>query len=236
MDGLDPSTEQASVRERMESLAAPTRGRWVAGSSPAMVRFCDSIQSDNALDWYSRRIVAKFADMKKKSAPVLPDLLAPGLDVVFCGTAPGTVSAQRKQYYAHPQNKFWRALHDIGLTPRLLQPSEYETLLTYRIGLTDIAKHVSGMDNQLPRGSLGKEAIADLRARIETYKPKILAFTSLTGGRKLVGSDASFGRQTIALSDTEVWILPSPSPAAHWNWRKNEKVWRALAAGIRKLR
>jgi G:T/U-mismatch repair DNA glycosylase len=98
---------------------------------------------------------------------------------VFCGTAPGTVSAQRKQYYAHPQNKFWRALHDVGLTPRLLQPSEYETLLTYRIGLTDIAKHVSGMDNQLPRGSLGKEAIADLRARIEKYKPRILAFTSL---------------------------------------------------------
>jgi TDG/mug DNA glycosylase family protein len=174
--------------------------------------------------------------MKKKSAPVLPDLLAPGLDVVFCGTAPGTVSAQRKQYYAHPQNKFWSALHDIGLTPRLLQPSEYETLLSYRIGLTDIAKHVSGMDNQLPRGSLGKEAIADLRARIETYKPKVLAFTSLAGGRKFAGSDAPLGRQSVTIGETEVWILPSPSPAAHWNWQKNEKIWRALVAEIRKLR
>jgi TDG/mug DNA glycosylase family protein len=194
------------------------------------------IRSENAPGWYSRRIVAKFADMKKKNAPVLPDLLAPGLDVVFCGTAPGTVSAQRKQYYAHPQNKFWRALHNAGLTPRLLQPSEYETLLTYRIGLTDIAKHVSGMDNQLPRGSLGKDAIADLRARIGKYKPKILAFTSLTGGRKLAGSGADFGRQSITIGQTEVWILPSPSPAAHWNWQKNEKVWRALAREVRKPR
>jgi TDG/mug DNA glycosylase family protein len=174
--------------------------------------------------------------MKKESKPVLPDILAPGLDVIFCGTAPGTVSAQRKQYYAHPQNKFWRALHDVGLTPRLLQPSEYETLLTYRIGLTDIAKHVSGMDNQLPRGSLGKEAIADLRARIAIYQPKILAFTSLAGGRKLAGSAAHLGRQSVTIGETEVWILPSPSPAAHWNWQKNEKVWRALAKEVRKLR
>jgi TDG/mug DNA glycosylase family protein len=171
--------------------------------------------------------------MPKTQKPVLPDLLAPGLDVVFCGTAPGTVSAQRKQYYAHPQNKFWRALHAAGLTPRLLQPSEYETLLTYRIGLTDIAKHVSGMDNQLPRGSLGKEAIADLRARIEKYQPKILAFTSLTGGRKLAGTDAAFGRQSVMIGETSVWILPSPSPAAHWNWQKNEKIWRALTAELK---
>jgi TDG/mug DNA glycosylase family protein len=173
--------------------------------------------------------------MPKAQKPVLPDLLAPDLNVVFCGTAPGTVSAQRKQYYAHPQNKFWRALYASGLTPRLLEPSEYENLLSFRIGLTDIAKHVSGMDNQLPRGSLGKEAIADLRARIAKYQPKILAFTSLTGGRKLAGADAEFGHQSVKIGETDVWILPSPSPAAHWNWQKNEKIWRALAAEIRKL-
>ena len=174
--------------------------------------------------------------MPKAQKPVLPDLLAPGLDVVFCGTAPGTMSAQKKQYYAHPQNKFWRALYAAGLTPRLLAPSEYEKLLDYRIGATDIAKHAFGTDNQLPRESLGKDAIADLRARIEKYKPKILAFTSLTGGRKFVGSAAAFGRQSQTLGDTEIWILPSPSPIAHWNWQKNEKVWRALAAEVRKLR
>lgn len=171
--------------------------------------------------------------MPKAQKPVLPDLLTPGLDVVFCGTAPGTVSAQRRQYYAHPQNKFWRALHAAGLTPRLLEPSEYEKLLSFRIGLTDIAKHVSGMDNQLPRGSLGKDAIADLRTRIEKYKPKILAFTSLTGGRKLAGADAAFGRQSVMIGETEVWILPSPSPAAHWNWQKNEKIWRDLATELK---
>jgi TDG/mug DNA glycosylase family protein len=165
---------------------------------------------------------------------VLPDLLAPGLAVVFCGTAPGTVSAARKQYYAHPQNKFWRVLYEVGLTPRQLQPSEYAELLTFGIGLTDIAKHSSGMDNQLPRGSLGADAIAALRSRIETFPPSNLAFTSLTGGRKLLGGAAEFGLQSSTIEATAIWILPSPSPAAHWNWKKHFHVWQTLAEHVRK--
>ena len=57
--------------------------------------------------------------------PVLPDLVRPGLRIVFCGTAAGTVSAARGAYYAHPQNKFWSALCAVGLTPRLLRPEEF---------------------------------------------------------------------------------------------------------------
>ena len=56
------------------------------------------------------------------AAHVLPDVLAPGLRIVFCGTAAGTVSARRGAYYAHPQNRFWPALHAVGLTPRLMRP------------------------------------------------------------------------------------------------------------------
>ena len=51
------------------------------------------------------------------SAHVLPDLIKPGLRIVFCGTAAGNVSAARGAYYAHPQNRFWSALHAFGLTP-----------------------------------------------------------------------------------------------------------------------
>jgi TDG/mug DNA glycosylase family protein len=165
---------------------------------------------------------------------VLPDLLAPGLAVVFCGTAPGTVSAARKQYYAHPQNKFWRVLYDVGLTPGQLKPSEYAQLLALGVGLTDIAKHSSGMDSELPRGSLGADAIADLRRRIEKFRPATLAFTSLTGGRKFLGRAAEFGPQPQTIGTTAIWILPSPSPAAHWNWKNHFHVWQALADHIRK--
>jgi TDG/mug DNA glycosylase family protein len=150
--------------------------------------------------------------------------------VVFCGTAAGSVSAARGAYYAHPQNRFWPTLHAIGLIPRRLEPAEFPLVLDWGIGLTDIAKHVSGMDKELPPQSLGRHAALALRARIEACAPKVLAFTSLTGGRKVLGPRTQFGPQEQRWGATRLWVLPSPSPAANWNW--NEEVWRALAKDV----
>jgi len=162
--------------------------------------------------------------------PILPDVLAPGLRVVFCGTAAGTVSAARGCYYAHPQNKFWRTLHAVGLTPHRLEPAEFMRLPSWGLGLTDIAKGVCGMDKQLPAGALGREACRAMTEKIAAAQPDILAFTSLTAGRRYLGREASFGEQPEAIGPTRIWLLPSPSPAANWNWR--EAWWRALAAAI----
>jgi double-stranded uracil-DNA glycosylase len=160
---------------------------------------------------------------------VLPDVLPQGLRIVFCGTAVGTVSAARGAYYAHPQNKFWSALHAVGLTPRLMRPEEYADLPQWGLGLTDIAKHVSGMDRELPRGALGREACAALEARIRAAAPRLLAFTSLTGGRRYLGRAAGFGEQPERICATRVWLLPSPSPTAGWNWEQHKHWWRMLA-------
>jgi double-stranded uracil-DNA glycosylase len=163
-------------------------------------------------------------------APLLPDLLRPNLKLVFCGTAAGTVSAQMGHYYAHPHNKFWKTLHAVGLTPRLLKPAEFYELLKFHIGLTDIAKTVCGMDKELPKGSLGKLACDDLAARIKKVQPGILAFTSLTAGRQFLRRDAKFGEQEDTIGKTRIWVLPSPSPTAQWNW--DEKWWKKLAKAL----
>jgi TDG/mug DNA glycosylase family protein len=162
---------------------------------------------------------------------ILPDVLAPGLRIVFCGTAAGAVSAARGCYYAHPQNRFWRALHAAGLTPRLLAPIEFATLPDYGLGLTDIAKTVSGMDKQLPAGSLGRGPCEVLGDKIRAAQPNILAFTSLTAGRRFLKREAGFGEQSERLLATRIWLLPSPSPAANWNW--DERWWRALGETAR---
>jgi TDG/mug DNA glycosylase family protein len=164
---------------------------------------------------------------------VLPDLLQPGLAIVFCGTAAGSVSAARGAYYAHPQNKFWRILHDVRLTPRLLRPEEYLELPRWGLGLTDIAKHVSGMDRELPRGALGREACSALEAKIRAFEPKLLAFTSLAAGRGYLGRAAGFGDSGERIGATRIWLLPSPSPAADWNWKRHEHWWRRLAEEAR---
>jgi TDG/mug DNA glycosylase family protein len=160
--------------------------------------------------------------------PVLPDLLRPGLKIVFCGTAAGPMSAARGHYYAHPQNKFWKTLHETGLTPRLLAPAEFGQLHQWDIGLTDIAKYVSGLDRDLPRASLGSAACAELRTRIIACQPSILAFTSLNAGRRFLGSKAVLGAQKDTIGRSAIWILPSPSPLAGWNW--DPSWWRELAS------
>lgn len=172
---------------------------------------------------------------QKKQSPkhILPDRLRPGLKLVFCGTAAGRVSALQQAYYAHGQNRFWRTLHAVGLTPRLLAPHEYELLWDHGIGLTDIAKHVYGMDHQLPRDALGGDAAAALRARVLSVQPAILAFTSLNAGRKVMGSRAVAGEQGERLGETRVFILPSPSPLAANHW--DIAPWQALAKAVKEL-
>ena len=170
-----------------------------------------------------------------KAAHILPDRLKPGLKLVFCGTAAGRQSALQLAYYAHGQNKFWTTLQKTGLTPRLFAPQDYEGLWELSIGLTDIAKHVFGMDHQLPKDALGPEAVTALKARILKARPRILAFTSLNGGRKVMGPKAVGGEQPHLIGETQVFILPSPSPspraANHWDI----KPWRDLAKAVKAL-
>ena len=164
---------------------------------------------------------------------VLPDRLKPGLKLVFCGTAAGRKSAETGTYYAHAQNKFWTTLYDVGLTPHKIAPAQYEVLWEHGIGLTDIAKFTYGMDHQLPRDALGADAVAALKARILKAKPAILAFTSLNGGRKVMGPKAVAGEQAERLGDTRVFILPSPSPLAANHW--DIQPWSDLAKAVKLL-
>ena len=165
---------------------------------------------------------------------VLPDRLKSGLKLVFCGTAAGRQSALQQAYYAHGQNKFWKTLYEVGLTPSRFMPHEYEKLWELGIGLTDIAKYAYGMDHQLPKDALGREAVAALEARIRKVKPAILAFTSLNGGRKAMGASAVSGEQPERLGETRVFILPSPSPLAANHW--DIKPWRELASAVARLK
>src|SRR6188474_1636049 len=104
---------------------------------------------------------------------MLDDLLAPGLKLVVCGTAAGNKSADVRAYYADPKNKFWPTLFNIGLTPRELAPAEYPHLRQYGIGLTDLAKGVSGMDQSIPQDSYDRDG---LRYRIMRFSPRVLCF------------------------------------------------------------
>lgn len=161
-------------------------------------------------------------------SPVLPDVLAPGMRVVFCGTAPGTASARAGAYYAGPGNRFWTTLHEVGLTPVLLLPAEFARLAEFGIGLTDTSKTAFGSDAEV--GSEGVDR-KRLTAAIANVAPGHLAFNGKNAARAALGRPVVYGPQPEAIGGASVWVLPSTSGAARGFWDLGP--WRALADAAR---
>ena len=160
---------------------------------------------------------------------VLPDVLTPGLRVVFCGSAAGRRSAEVGAYYAGPGNKFWPILHQIGLTPRPFQPQQYREVLACGIGLTDLAKGRSGADHQLADAAYDPPR---LKRAIERLQPGALAFNGKRAGQLFCGGRVDYGPQPVGCGATAVFVLPSTSGAARRFWV--EGPWWALADWLQK--
>lgn len=157
-------------------------------------------------------------------AQVLPDVLRPGLRVVFCGTAASAASARARAYYAGPGNAFWATLHSIGLTPLRLAPAEYMRLPELGIGLTDVCKVLHGSDEEV--GTVEFD-VAGLEARIAAVEPANLAFNGKNAARATLERDVDYGPQDERIGGATVWVLPSTSGAARRFW--DIEPWRELA-------
>lgn len=161
---------------------------------------------------------------------VLPDVLPPGLRLVFCGTAAGSASARARAYYAGPGNRFWPTLHATGLTPVELAPVEFRRLPEFGLGLTDICKLLHGSDAEV--GTVEFD-VDGLRSRVAAAEPALLAFNGKNAARGALERDVAFGPQEEQLGGASVWVLPSTSGAAKRYWKPGP--WEELAAAFREL-
>ena len=158
----------------------------------------------------------------------LDDLLRPGLDLVVCGTAASAVSAARGQYYAGPGNRFWSVLEETGLTPCLLQPSEFRSLLQYGIGLTDVVKNQAGMDADIDFSGYG----ATLELRLRSFSPRFLCFNGKRAASEALGRrQITYGMQSEKFGLTNLFVAPSTSAAARRWW--DDRFWEQLADSVR---
>jgi TDG/mug DNA glycosylase family protein len=161
-------------------------------------------------------------------ADVLPDLLQPGMRVVFCGTAPSTASAKAQAYYAGPGNAFWQVLHLTGLTPVELVPEEFERLPEYGIGLTDICKVSSGSDAEV---GVSEFDVGGLQEKIAVAEPTYLAFNGKNAARGALERDVLYGPQDEQIGGAAIWVLPSTSGRARRFWKIEPWQQLALACG-----
>jgi len=171
-----------------------------------------------------------------KPAHSLPDRLAEDLALWFVGTAAGPRSAAVGAYYAHPGNRFWRALYEARITPRLFHPHDYPEMLDLGIGLTDFCKTGWGVDSQIAREHFD---IRGFKRKVSRLKPRALAFTSKTAASLWLGRPTGripHGR--VAPGDPKhpiVFVLPSPSGLAtsYWSIEPWRDVGRWLKAEVR---
>ena len=142
---------------------------------------------------------------------MVPDVIAPGLRVLFVGINPGLWSGAVGHHFARPGNRFWKVLHASGFTERPLSPFEERELLARGLGITNIVRRTTQAAAELSPEELQRGA-RRLRLKVLRHRPRIVAFLGLTAFRVALARPAArIGPQADRFGDARVWVLPNPS-------------------------
>ena len=160
--------------------------------------------------------------------------MAPGLDVIFCGINPGLESAARGHNFARAGNRFWRALHGAGFTPRVLRPEEDGELPRYGIGMTNVVDRPSRGAADLSPEEL-RAGAARVARLVAEYEPRVVAVVGLGAFRTgFERPKAALGIQPEPVGGRPVWVLPNPSGLnAHYQLPALVRLFGELRAWLR---
>jgi TDG/mug DNA glycosylase family protein len=151
------------------------------------------------------------AELEAARGAGVPDLIGPGLSVLFCGINPSLYSAAVGHHFARPGNRFWPALHLGGFTPRRFDPWEGPALLALGYGITNVVARATTAADELSPAELAQGGRA-LAAKVRRHRPRFLAVLGVTAYRAAFGRPrAALGRQPEPLAGSAVWVLPNPS-------------------------
>lgn len=158
-------------------------------------------------------------------------MLGPELRLLFIGINPGVQTARTKHHFANPRNLFWGLVHEAGLTPRQLDPSEELQLLRWGMGVTNVVTRATpgAGDVTAEDKRRGRER---LEALVREAKPQWLAFVGKQAWLFAGGApEQSFGVAKEGFWDRRMFVLPSPSPANAAIPRAAQlRQWKRLAA------
>ncbi|MEA2677658.1 MAG: double-stranded uracil-DNA glycosylase [Chloroflexota bacterium] len=173
-----------------------------------------------------RPLPAEVATARERT---VPDVIAPGLRILFVGINPGIWSGATGFHFAKPGNRFWKAIHLAGLTPTLLSPDQSHELLRNGIGITNLVNRTTAVASELSIAELqaGARALAD---KVERNTPEKVAFLGLSAYRLAFGKPkAIVGRQDVSVGGCATWVLPNPSGLnAHYQLADLAKAYAAL--------
>jgi TDG/mug DNA glycosylase family protein len=147
----------------------------------------------------------------------VPDLVGPGLRLLFVGINPGLWTAAVQTHFAHPGNRFYPALLEAGIIEQPIDPSagmseaDRAAFVARGLGITNVVPRASARADELSRAELraGGEALV---RRVEGWAPRVVAVAGITAYRAAFGRPrATVGRQAERWGSSEVWVVPNPS-------------------------
>jgi TDG/mug DNA glycosylase family protein len=173
------------------------------------------------------------AELRAAAGGRVPDLIAPGLRVLFVGINPGLYSAAVRHHFARPGNRFWTTLARAGFTPRLLSPFEEAALLPLGLGITNLVARATASAAELSAAELvaGGRRLA---RKVRRFRPATVAVLGVGAYRAAFGRpQARVGPQAVALAGAPLWVLPNPSGLnAHFQLPALVRSFRALRAAV----
>jgi double-stranded uracil-DNA glycosylase len=165
------------------------------------------------------------------------DVIASGLDVLFCGINPGLYSAATGFHFARPGNRFWPALAAAGFTPVRLEPRQWPELLACGIGITNLVARATASADELSGDEL-RAGRKRLERKVRRYQPRAVAVVGV--GAYRIAFDrpaASMGRQPEALGGALLWVLPNTSGLnAHYQAADFERAFAELRRAVERGR
>ncbi|MEW6495245.1 MAG: G/U mismatch-specific DNA glycosylase [Cyanobacteriota bacterium] len=163
----------------------------------------------------------------------VPDIIAPELQVLFCGINPSLYSAAAGHHFARPGNRFWPTLHEAGFTERLLAPFEDGDLVQFGYGLTNIVDRATARADELDAAEL-IAGYQQLAAKVQQYRPRVLAVLGIGAYRTAFNRPkAVMGKQDESIHGTLIWVLPNPSGLnAHYQLKDLKRVYRELLLNL----
>ena len=151
------------------------------------------------------------ADLAAANGKSIPDVIAPGLRVLFCGINPGLYSGATGHHFARPGNRFWPTLHRAGFTVRQLHPSEQRELLAAGYGVVNLVNRTTATAAELAPEEFvaGRKRLA---AKVRRHRPRAVAFLGVGAYSHAFGlRSATIGPQPERFENARVWVLPNPS-------------------------
>jgi TDG/mug DNA glycosylase family protein len=151
------------------------------------------------------------ADLRAAVGRTIPDLLAPGLDVLFCGINPGLYSGATGFHFARPGNRFWPALHQSGFTTRRVCPWETQEFLACGLGITNLVARTTATAAELTPEEI-RAGRRPLERKVRIYRPRAVAVVGMGAYRVAFERPrATLGRQPGDFDGALLWALPNTS-------------------------